>query len=167
MKPFQQHRSLGFLFAIAGSCGTSSLACGDRAAPPPSAAPSDPGSLEPGTPVDTGAGPGTPGADPAAPGTDPRGSETPAATDAPLDSSGGASGMGASEAPTAGAAGAPSVPPLVPVDCPVAEAVPITVAWDSIADQDAAWYATPEALSLAENVLYYRNANGAGPRTST
>jgi PelA/Pel-15E family pectate lyase len=164
MKPFQQHRSLGFLLAIAASYGASALACSDEAAPPRSAASTDPGSLEPGSPVDTGARPGDPGADPAAPGTDPAGSETPAATDAPLDNSGGASGMGASEAPTAGAAGAPSVPPLVPVDCPAAEAVPITVAWDSVADQEAAWYATPEALSLAENVLYYRNANGGWPK---
>jgi len=167
MKPSQQHRSLGFFLAIAALGGSGALACSDEAAPPPSAAPTDPGSsLEPGSPVDTGAAPGAPGTDPPAPSADPPGTgETPAATDAPLDNSGGASGMSAGEvAGAGGAAGAPSEPPFVPVDCPVAEAVPISVAWDDIAAQDAAWYATPEALSLAENVLYYRNANGGWPK---
>lgn len=175
MKPFQQHRPFVFLIAIAGLGGLGALACSGPASAPESAAPSDPGAQQPAAPAGMPAEPAAPGVDPVAPSSDPAGSaETPAASDAPLDNSGGASGMGsdmaAGGAPAAGAAGAATAPatapgvPLVPVDCPVAEAVPIAVAWDDIADQDAAWYATPEALSLAENVLYYRNANGGWPK---
>jgi PelA/Pel-15E family pectate lyase len=58
-----------------------------------------------------------------------------------------------------GAVGAPAA-----IDCAPAPAVPITVAWDDINRQQPAWYATPEALSLAENILYYQNADRGWPK---
>jgi len=49
-------------------------------------------------------------------------------------------------------------------DCALASAAPITVAWAAINRQAPAWYATAEALSLAENILYYRNADRGWPK---
>jgi PelA/Pel-15E family pectate lyase len=49
-------------------------------------------------------------------------------------------------------------------DCATAGAAPITVAWASINRQAPAWYASAEALSLAENILYYRNADRGWPK---
>jgi PelA/Pel-15E family pectate lyase len=96
-----------------------------------------------------------------APGSDPAGAgEAPVGAGAPLDTSGGP--LDTSGGPTTGAGETPVVPPVV-VDCTLADA-PITVAWNAVNNQDPAWYATPEALSLAENILYYRNANRGWPK---
>jgi PelA/Pel-15E family pectate lyase len=92
-----------------------------------------------------------------------------------LAGAGGTAGMaagGTEGMPAAGAGGSAGVDgaggstgtTITPIDCPVPEAVPVTVAWAQIAQQAADWYATPEALSIAENILYYRNGNGGWPK---
>jgi PelA/Pel-15E family pectate lyase len=56
------------------------------------------------------------------------------------------------------------VTPPVSVDCALAGPVPVQVAWDDINDQDAAWYATTEARTVADNVLYYQNPDRGWPK---
>ncbi|HTV18843.1 MAG TPA: pectate lyase [Polyangiaceae bacterium] len=166
MIEMNSRKTVGFFLSLAG-LGLGLNACSDSPA-------SSPGAVPPGATPPASMPSGDPGMD-APPGTDPTPppssepmgtGEVPAGTDAPLDNSGGGAtgsdtGAGAGGA---GAGGAPAMPSIVPIDCPEAAPVPIAVAWDDIADQDAAWYATPEALSLAENVLYYRNASGGWPK---
>src|SRR5689334_25257382 len=95
MKPFQQHRPFVFLIAIASLGGLGALACSRPASAPESAAASDPGAQQPAAPAGMPAEPAAPGVDPVAPSSDPTGSaETPAASDAPLDNSRGATGIG-------------------------------------------------------------------------
>jgi pectinesterase len=57
----------------------------------------------------------------------------------------------------AGVAACPGVPATRPAGTP---------AWDSITDfrNPPAWYATPPAAYVSENVLYYQNANGGWPK---
>jgi len=57
----------------------------------------------------------------------------------------------------------PIIPPVT-VDCSLASTAAVQVAWDDVNDQVAAWYATPEALTIAENVLYYQNADRGWPK---
>ncbi|MEY2932464.1 MAG: pectate lyase, partial [Pseudomonadota bacterium] len=57
----------------------------------------------------------------------------------------------------------PVLPPVT-VDCSLAPAGPVQVAWDDVNDQDASWYSTAEALTIAENVLYYQNADRGWPK---
>jgi PelA/Pel-15E family pectate lyase len=64
-----------------------------------------------------------------------------------------AGGTGASGASGAGGS----------VECEPA-AVPIMVPWSSINSQPAAFYASAEALTLAGNMLYYRNVDGGWPK---
>jgi PelA/Pel-15E family pectate lyase len=96
----------------------------------------------------------------------------------PMTSAGGAGGAGggssSSESGLGGAvivggggmvssgAGGSSVMPMV--DCSMAGTAPVTVEWDDVNDQAAQWYATPEALSVAENILYYQNDNRGWPK---
>ena len=63
--------------------------------------------------------------------------------------------------PRPGGTGAGSGP--VPAECAPA-AVPITVLWGSINSQAAAFYGTPEALTLAQNILYYQNVDRGWPK---
>lgn len=73
---------------------------------------------------------------------------------------GGGGGSGGAVSPMGGAGGAPTVA----VDCSLAGSVPVSVSWQVINQQTDSWYTTPEALSLAENILYYRNENGGWPK---
>ena len=57
----------------------------------------------------------------------------------------------------------PVLPP-VRVDCSLAPSATVQVAWDDVNDQDAAWYSTAEALTIAENVLYYQNPDRGWPK---
>lgn len=43
-------------------------------------------------------------------------------------------------------------------------AVTVAVPWSSINSQPAAFYSTPEALTLASNILYYQNADHGWPK---
>ncbi len=74
---------------------------------------------------------------------------------------GGGAGSGGSSAGSAGttsSAGAPAV------DCSIAGTVPITVAWNAVNSQPAEWFASAEALTVADNVIYYQNADGGWPK---
>lgn len=78
------------------------------------------------------------------------------------------SGPPVSIAPGAGGGAAvagkePVIPPVT-VDCALPDNAAVQVAWDDINAQPAAWYATPEALTIAENVLYYQNADRGWPK---
>ncbi|HKO93736.1 MAG TPA: pectate lyase [Polyangiaceae bacterium] len=77
-------------------------------------------------------------------------------------------GEGATPAGTPpGAAGVGGVGPVTPpvsVDCALAGPVPVQVAWDDVNAQDAAWYATAEARTVADNVLYYQNPDRGWPK---
>ena len=64
--------------------------------------------------------------------------------------------------PVSGVGGSGNAPGAV--DCSVAPSVPVTVAWSAANRQDDAWYATAEAMSLAENILYYRNDDRGWPK---
>ncbi len=66
-------------------------------------------------------------------------------------SSGGSAGTG-------GGAGGPSV------DCSLAGTVPVTVTWNAINSQPADWYGSAEALTVADNVVYYQNVDGGWPK---
>ncbi len=72
---------------------------------------------------------------------------------------GGAGGVPLSSGGAGGAGG-----PTAAGDCSLAPSVPVSVALGAINQQAPAWYATPEALSVAENILYYRNVDGGWPK---
>ena len=78
-----------------------------------------------------------------------------------LEGSAPPSGIAPDEAETVGAT--PVTPP-VSVDCGLAGAVPIQVGWDDINAQEPAWYATAEARTVADNVLYYQNPDRGWPK---
>jgi PelA/Pel-15E family pectate lyase len=61
-----------------------------------------------------------------------------------------------------GTGGTGSVPATV--DCSTAGTAPVTIQWNAVNGQQPAWYATAEALSIAENILYYQNANRGWPK---
>src|SRR5262245_37567379 len=42
--------------------------------------------------------------------------------------------------------------------------VTVMVSWDTINDQQPAFYSTPEALTLASNILYYQNVDHGWPK---
>lgn len=77
----------------------------------------------------------------------------------PGGAGGALSSTGGTNGSAAGSGGA-----LPTVDCSLAGSAPVTIAWNAANQQPDAWYGTQEALSLAENVLYYRNANGGWPK---
>jgi PelA/Pel-15E family pectate lyase len=80
-------------------------------------------------------------------------------------SSGAATGGSGGTSPTGGVGGTTSTggSGAVPAEC-VPAAVPITVAWESINGLGAAFYASPEALTIAQNILYYQNADRGWPK---
>jgi PelA/Pel-15E family pectate lyase len=51
----------------------------------------------------------------------------------------------------------------VAIECAPA-AVPVMVPWSAVNQQAAAFYATPEALTLAGNILYYQNVDHGWPK---
>ncbi|HEX6273849.1 MAG TPA: pectate lyase [Polyangiaceae bacterium] len=77
-------------------------------------------------------------------------------------------GGGGGTAPTGGTSGtAPSGGSggtgAVPAECTPA-AVPVTTPWESVNRLGAAFYGTPEALTIAQNILYYQNADRGWPK---
>jgi PelA/Pel-15E family pectate lyase len=64
---------------------------------------------------------------------------------------------------SAGAGGTSVMMPMV--DCSMAGTAAVTVAWDDVNDQPEQFYASPEALSVAENILYYQNENRGWPKS--
>lgn len=50
------------------------------------------------------------------------------------------------------------------VDCNAVPSAKITISWSSIDTQPEAFYATPQALALAENILYYQNDDHGWPK---
>jgi len=68
-------------------------------------------------------------------------------------------GAGGGSASTAGGGGSAGAG----IDCAPA-AVPITVEWDRINGQGAPFYQTPEAIALANNILFYQNADSGWPK---
>lgn len=71
---------------------------------------------------------------------------------------GGSAGSGAGTG-SGGSSGASSV-----VDCALAGSVPVTVEWSRINSQPASFYATAEALTLADNIVYYQNPDFGWPK---
>ncbi len=65
---------------------------------------------------------------------------------------------GSAGAGTAGSSGVPAV------DCSLAGTVPVTITWSAVNSQPAEWYASAEALTVADNVIYYQNADGGWPK---
>jgi PelA/Pel-15E family pectate lyase len=149
----------GWLWA-ASLCACSESGARARATPAPSGL--LPGAPSPSSPGGAGSGPELPSATPAETVT-PVGLVNPSAPDSmnPPVAAPGAGGTGA-----VGMVGRAPVMPPVTVDCSLASsaAAPVQVAWDDVNDQAAAWYATPEALTIAENVLYYQNADRGWPK---
>jgi PelA/Pel-15E family pectate lyase len=54
--------------------------------------------------------------------------------------------------------------PIVPKQCAPTPAASIGIAWDAANKQSAAFYATDAARTLADNVLYYQNADHGWPK---
>lgn len=75
----------------------------------------------------------------------------------PAAGTGGVAGVVGTSAGNAGTA-------TIPQGCDSDGAVVISVEWDAINEQPAAFYATPEARTLAGNVLYYQNADHGWPK---
>jgi PelA/Pel-15E family pectate lyase len=74
-------------------------------------------------------------------------------------SSGASTGGSGGTAPTGGSGGSGAVP----AECAPA-AVPVTALWEGINRQPASFYGTPEALTVAQNILYYQNADRGWPK---
>lgn len=72
---------------------------------------------------------------------------------------GGAAGTAAGASGNAGS-GAGGVPP----ECGTPSTAAITVAWNNINKQPDAFYATAEARAVADNVVYYQNADHGWPK---
>ncbi|HEV8248100.1 MAG TPA: pectate lyase, partial [Polyangiaceae bacterium] len=72
--------------------------------------------------------------------------------------------VGVSAGGSAGSAGSAGAAVVPAVDCSLAGTVPITVAWSAINSQPAEWYASAEALTLADNIVYYQNADKGWPK---
>lgn len=159
MRQFLRLGSVRTSLTLAGCIGI--FGCGDGAAGDP--APGSMGQAPPDSMISMG---GTGGA----PGTVGGGGST----GMPVGNEGGLGGavivgnggmMG-----SAGSAGSPAVipPAVVPpvtVDCALAMSAAVTtVAWDDVNDQPPAFYSTPEALSIAENVIYYQNDDRGWPK---
>jgi PelA/Pel-15E family pectate lyase len=97
--------------------------------------------------------------------------------DSPISAAGGAAGAGAASteagtggaAPSAGASGSSAgnmggSAGGVAVDCSLAAAVPVSVAWSAVNSQAPEWYAGAEALTIADHVVYYQNEDGGWPK---
>jgi PelA/Pel-15E family pectate lyase len=85
----------------------------------------------------------------------------------PSGGSAGAAGAGgsggAAGTPSGGSAGADGGP-IVPQECAPSPATSVGISWDAANEQPAAFYATDEARALADNVLYYQNADHGWPK---
>ncbi len=75
---------------------------------------------------------------------------------------GGTAATTAGAASTAGATGTAGAPTTM--ECTPVGEMSIGVAWGAINSQPAAFYASPQARSLAENILYYQNADHGWPK---
>ncbi|HEX6764192.1 MAG TPA: pectate lyase, partial [Polyangiaceae bacterium] len=77
-------------------------------------------------------------------------------------SSGGSGGSatGGSSSAAVGGGGTSAVSNCSPA------AVPVTVPWSSINEQAATFYATPEALTLAGNIVFYQNSDHGWPKNT-
>ncbi len=89
-----------------------------------------------------------------APGAGAAGSSAGANGSAGADGAAAASGTGGS-----GSSGGPAA-----VDCALAGSVPVNVAWSAVSSQPAEWYASAEALTIADNLIYYQNEDGGWPK---
>jgi PelA/Pel-15E family pectate lyase len=54
----------------------------------------------------------------------------------------------------------------MPVECDTPSTAAVTIAWDAANNQATAFYGTLEASALADNVLYYQNADGGWPKNT-
>ncbi len=80
---------------------------------------------------------------------------------------GGAGATWTSGSATAGTSAGGSGPTtIVAVECAETNSVAINVNWNAINSQPAAFYATDEARSLADNILYYQNADHGWPKNT-
>ncbi len=77
---------------------------------------------------------------------------------------GGSSGGSGGTAPAGGVSGTSSTGGSTPTGECAPAAVTVSVPWESINRQAPAFYATPEALTVAQNVLYYQNADHGWPK---
>jgi len=71
---------------------------------------------------------------------------------------------GAAVATSGSASGGSSTAGAAPAECATPSAAAISVGWDAINKQPAAFYATAEARALADNILYYQNADHGWPK---
>jgi PelA/Pel-15E family pectate lyase len=71
-----------------------------------------------------------------------------------------ASGSAGALASNGGSAGAD----VAPTECGTPSTAAISVAWDAINKQPAAFYASAEARALADNILFYQNADHGWPK---
>jgi PelA/Pel-15E family pectate lyase len=55
---------------------------------------------------------------------------------------------------------------IMAVECAETNATTINVAWNAINSQPAAFYGTDEARTLADNILYYQNADHGWPKNT-
>lgn len=84
------------------------------------------------------------------------GAKTPRAS-GPRDDAAGGSGDDAGASPQSDAAAVSDAGAAT-------DAVRVTVTWSNANRQAASWYGTPEAAVIAEDVLYYQNADGGWPK---
>jgi PelA/Pel-15E family pectate lyase len=74
----------------------------------------------------------------------------------------GTSGSAAAGTSTGGSGGTG----IVAVECAETNSVAIDVAWNAINSQPAAFYGSDEARTLADNILYYQNADHGWPKNT-
>ena len=76
-------------------------------------------------------------------------------------------GSGTSGSSTAGSStGGSGGTGIVAIECPETSAAAIDVAWEAINSQPAAFYGSDEARTLADNILYYQNADHGWPKNT-
>ena len=82
-----------------------------------------------------------------------------------VDSETAGTGSTGAQATTGGSSGSGGSGAGVPAGCELGTSA-ISIAWDAANEQPAAFYATSEARALADNVLYYQNADGGWPKNT-
>lgn len=127
-----------FLVLALGFLAAPGLACGPSTTPPTGSWPSSKPVAGAGTPSGGGSG---------------NGAVTTGGAAVAMSGSAGALA-------SAGSAGTGAVP----AECATPSTAAISVGWDAINKQPAAFYGTAEARALADNILYYQNADHGWPK---
>src|SRR6188768_3424141 len=132
------HRSLVFALAFLASLAV--VACGPSTTPPTGSWPTSKPAVAAGAGTSSNGGSGSVT-------TNPGGTASMSGSAGALASSGGSAGAS-----------------TTPAECGTPSTAAISVAWDAINKQPAAFYASAEARAVADNILYYQNADHGWPK---